>query len=66
MSFGSFLGGKRVCLGKTFAEFVAKCVVPVILCQVYFSIPEDSDIYVDKKPSFSHFSSQPAYLVNMH
>jgi len=30
MSFGPFLGGKRICLGKTFAENIAKCVIPII------------------------------------
>jgi cytochrome P450 len=30
MSFGPFLGGKRVCLGKTFAELMIK-VIPSIL-----------------------------------
>ena len=34
MSFSPFLGGKRICVGKTFAELVAKCVLPIILCQV--------------------------------
>ncbi len=28
MSFGSFLGGKRICLGKTFAEIMSKVVAP--------------------------------------
>jgi len=27
MSYGPFLGGKRVCIGKTFAELIAKFVV---------------------------------------
>jgi len=31
MSFGPFLGGKRICLGKTFAETTAKIVAPSIL-----------------------------------
>lgn len=31
MSFGPFLGGKRVCLGKTFAENVLKSLLPIIL-----------------------------------
>ena len=28
MSFGPFLGGRRICLGKTFAEIVSKVVGP--------------------------------------
>jgi cytochrome P450 len=31
MSFGPFLGGKRICLGKTFAENIGKCVLPIII-----------------------------------
>ena len=31
MSYGPFLGGKRVCLGKTFAENIGKCVMPIIM-----------------------------------
>ena len=31
MSFVAFLGGKRVCLGKTFAESAAKTLAPLIL-----------------------------------
>jgi len=31
MSFIPFSGGKRVCIGKTFAEIAFKCVVPLTL-----------------------------------
>jgi cytochrome P450 len=31
MSFAPFLGGKRVCVGKTFAENSFKVVLPLIL-----------------------------------
>lgn len=31
MSFSPFLGGKRICLGKTFAELVSKIVGPSML-----------------------------------
>jgi cytochrome P450 len=31
MSFVPFLGGKRVCVGKTFAENTFKVVLPLIL-----------------------------------
>jgi cytochrome P450 family 4 len=65
MSFGPFLGGKRICLGKTFAENVAKALLPIIICQVEFGIPEESDIVSDAKPSLSHFSGQPPYIVTL-
>jgi cytochrome P450 len=41
-SFAPFLGGKRICLGKTFAEVVAKFVVPAMLCRLQFDIAEES------------------------
>jgi cytochrome P450 len=31
MSYGPFLGGKRICLGKTFAENIVKCILPMIV-----------------------------------
>ena len=65
MSFGPFLGGKRVCLGKTFAENVAKAILPVLLCQLDFIIPPTSDIFGDRKPSFSLFSDQPYYGITL-
>ena len=42
MSFMPFLGGKRICLGKTFAEIVAKIVGPNLIMNFDFE-------YVDKK-----------------
>lgn len=41
MSFGPFLGGKRVCLGKTFAESFTKSVLAVILSQLDFDFADD-------------------------
>lgn len=65
MSYSPFLGGKRICVGKTFAELVAKSILPIILCQVVIDIPSDSDIAQDKKPSFSHFSGMPKFFVSV-
>lgn len=36
MSFIPFIGGKRICTGKTFAEVVAKLVVPALLGKYEF------------------------------
>ncbi len=36
MSFAPFLGGMRICLGKTFAEKIAKVMVPIIVTQLEF------------------------------
>ena len=43
MSFGPFLGGKRICIGKTFAESILKCIMPLIFNQVDFEF-EDKDL----------------------
>ena len=36
LAFTPFLGGKRVCIGKTFAEIVSKFVAPAILGKYEF------------------------------
>lgn len=48
MSFGPFLGGKRICLGKTFAESMAKSILTIIVSQLRFEFLDQ--IYYDKKP----------------
>jgi cytochrome P450 len=42
MSFGPFLGGKRICLGKTFVETMSKIIGPTIFAHFDFE-------FVDKK-----------------
>eukprot|EP00347_Sterkiella_histriomuscorum_P011859 403370835 len=46
-SFTPFFGGKRICLGKTFAEIVAKFVVPLIIIQYEFEFV-DKTLYKNK------------------
>ena len=36
MSFGPFLGGKRVCLGKSLAELMVRVITPAIISQFDF------------------------------
>jgi cytochrome P450 len=36
MSFSPFLGGKRICLGKSFAEIISRIIVPAIIYQFNF------------------------------
>ena len=31
MAYGPFLGGKRICLGKTFGEMVSKITAPALI-----------------------------------
>ena len=43
MSFGQFLGGKRICLGKTFVDTISKIVGPNLLYYFDFE-PVDKNI----------------------
>jgi cytochrome P450 len=49
MSFGPFLGGKRICLGKTFVETISKIVGPTILANFEFEFLDKA--HYEKKPS---------------
>lgn len=47
MSYGPFLGGKRICLGKTFAEIATKAVGPAMINAFNFEFL-NKDFYVNK------------------
>ncbi|CDW89465.1 cytochrome p450 [Stylonychia lemnae] len=59
ISFTPFLGGKRVCLGKTFAEHITRYQLAIILSQLDFEFT-DQHLY-DKKPKNHAGSGQPVY-----
>ena len=42
-SFSPFLGGSRICIGKTFIEVVSKLTVPTLLSHFVFEFPEGVD-----------------------
>lgn len=63
MSFGPFLGGRRICLGKTFAENILKSVMPVVLSQIDFEF-EDKDLQ-NRKPINTFLQKEPEYLVRI-
>ena len=44
LSFNPFFGGKRICLGKTFAEIIAKFVVPALLSRFTFDLVDQDYI----------------------
>ena len=54
MSFGPFFGGKRACLGKTFAETMARVFGTILLYKFDFA-------FVDEK----HYTFKPANHVEM-
>ena len=62
MSFGPFLGGKSICLGKTFAENIAKCVIPIIASQINFEFVDP--LFMTKKPynSFTGYINVPVIV----
>ena len=39
-SFSPFLGGSRICIGKTFIEAVSKLTTPILLANFTFEFPE--------------------------
>lgn len=39
-SFSPFLGGSRICIGKTFVEVVSKLTLPTLLSLFVFELPE--------------------------
>ena len=39
-AFSPFLGGMRICLGKTFVETVSKVTLPVLLTKFEFVLPQ--------------------------
>jgi cytochrome P450 len=56
MSFGPFIGGKRICLGKTFAESMLKCLITMIVSNVSFEMV-NKDHY-SKKPTIGFFERE--------
>ena len=50
-SFSPFLGGQRICLGKTFIENVSKLTVPTLLFNFDFELPEQIDAEKFDMPS---------------
>jgi cytochrome P450 len=53
MSFGPFLGGHRICLGKTFALSSLKRVLPIIIMLLDFEFV-DKIVYTKKPPKNAH------------
>ncbi|CDW78703.1 cytochrome family subfamily polypeptide 55 precursor [Stylonychia lemnae] len=61
-SFTPFLGGRRICLGKTFAENIIKCVTPVITSRLDFEVLKPE--YRERKPPNGLFA-EPVYLMKV-
>ena len=59
MSFGPFLGGRRVCLGTTLAESIGKCVLAVMMTQIQFDFVDPK--VRENKPAATFFHETPTY-----
>ena len=51
MAFSPFLGGKRICLGKTFVETISKIVGPTLLGHFDYEFVDKK--YLKEKPQNS-------------
>ncbi len=61
-SFSPFLGGRRVCIGKTFAENMAKVIIPIIVAQVSFEFVNQE--FYERKPPHS-LAQEPPFEVRV-
>lgn len=50
MSFVPFTGGKRICIGKTFAEILARYSIPLILRYYNFEYADPTELEKPKRP----------------
>ncbi len=66
MTYMPFLAGKRVCVGKTFAENTMKTIIPLILKafpKIEFVKPE----FYEKKPAYNVVHQKtPEFLLKLH
>jgi cytochrome P450 len=63
-SFNAFTSGKRICIGKTFAEVITKAIIPIIVSQVEFRFC--NPLYYTKRPIMAVMSEESNILVKMN
>ena len=63
MSFAPFLGGKRICLGKTFAEIISKVIGPSLFGMLDFTFVDPIN-YTKKTRNNLENISAPCVMVN--
>jgi cytochrome P450 len=63
-SYIPFLGGKRVCVGKTFAEVISKFVLPIFLTYFDFDFVNEDD-RVNKKPNNIAVNKTPPIMIKL-
>ena len=52
MAFSPFLGGKRVCLGKTFAENAFRVIFPIVFNSFEYQFVNPNDAILSMKMHF--------------
>ena len=62
-SFSPFLGGMRICLGKTFVESVSKVMLPVLLTKFEFELPDAENFVLPHNNMVC--LEQPVVLMNV-
>ena len=58
MSFIPFLGGKRICIGKTFAENMMKCILTIFLTKCDFEL-----VKKERRPTLNFHVNEPEVKV---
>jgi cytochrome P450 len=62
LAFSPFLGGKRICIGKTFAEIVAKLVITGFITQLDFEFADPEQKTKEKPLLNVDMVEQPVVL----
>jgi cytochrome P450 len=66
MSFMPFLAGKRICVGKTFAEYSLKVVFSLIF-KAFSKLEFENPKFYSKKPAINIFIvNKPEINVKLH
>ncbi len=61
-----FFGGKRICVGKTFAEYSLKVVIPLILKAFPKMEFENTRFYIQKPAINISIVKKPEIILNLH
>ena len=64
MSFGPFIGGKRICIGKTYFETISKLIGPTVLSHFDFEFL-DQELMMKKPPNHFFLDKTPKIVVGL-
>jgi len=65
LAFNPFLGGKRICIGKTFAEVTIRYTVPLLFHYFDFEFTNPSVQGAYKEPYSISGSTEPNFLMKL-